>query len=101
MSLAWEPNKSCVTREDAPTDAPPKPGPKPKRRGKVVMHAPGDIQGMVRLRKKNDQHSNVITGLADELAIDDEFGALTGAERHIISAYESGLIDDNDLDLLL
>ena len=101
MSLAWEPNKSCVTRVDADTSAPPPPGPKPKRRGKIVMQPAGDIQGMVRLRQKNGQHSNVVSGLADELAIDDEFGALTGQERHIISAYESGLIDDNDLDLLL
>ncbi len=101
MGLGWHPNDSSVTREDAPTDAPPKPGPRPKRRGKIVMQPAGNIQGMVRLRQKNGQHSNVVSGMADQLAIDDEFGALSGQDRHIISAYESGLIDDNDLDLLL
>ena len=101
MGLGWEPNKSSVSRMDAPTDKPPAPGPRPKRRGKIEMQPAGNIQGMVRLRKKNGQHSNVVSGLADELSIDGDFGPLTGQERHIMNAYESGLIDDADLDVLL
>ena len=100
MGIGWHPNDSSVTREDAPTDKPPAPGPKPKRRGKIVMHPAGNIQGMVRL-KKNGQHSGVVSGMADELQFEEDYGAFTPQERHIISAYESGLIDDADLDALL
>ena len=99
MGLGWHPNDSSVTREDAPTDKPPAPGPRPKRRGKIVMQPPGDIQGMVRLRKKNGQHSGVVSGMADECSND--IGSLSGMERHIVNAYESGLINDDDLDALL
>lgn len=101
MGLGWIPNESSVTRVDASTDAPPPPGPRPKRRGKIVMQPPGDIQGMVRLRKKNGQHSGVVSGMADEVQFEEDFGSLSGQERHVISAYESGLIDDADLDALL
>lgn len=100
MSLGWEPNKSCVTRVDADTSAPPPPGPKPKRRGKIIMQPAGNIQGMVRLKKRG-QHSGTVSGMADELQFEEDYGSLTGQERHIINAYESGLIDDADLDALL
>ena len=75
MSIGWNPNDSSVTREDAPNDKPPAPGPKPKRRGKIVMQPAGDIQGMVRMKKKNAQHSGVVGGLADELQFEDGFEA--------------------------
>ena len=68
MSLAWEPNKSSVTRVSADPYAPHKPGPKPKRRGKIQMHAHGDIQGMDRLRKGNTDNS--VVSMTDEIAID-------------------------------
>ena len=102
MSLAWEPNKSSVTRVDAPTDAPPaKPPSKSRLRGKIQMQPAGNIQGMVSLRKVQRQTDGTISSWADELSQDFEVGSLSGQERHIISAYESGLINDEDLDALL
>ena len=99
--MGWNPNDSIVKVENAPTDKPPAPGPRPKRRGKIEMKPAGNIQGMVRLRKKNGQHSGVVSGMADQVQFEEGFEAYSGVERHIISAYESGLIDDADLDALL
>ncbi len=42
--MGWEPNNSSVTRVDAPTDKPPAPGPKPKKRSKIVMEGPGPVK---------------------------------------------------------
>jgi hypothetical protein len=39
--------------------------------------------------------------LADEISVEGDLGALTPQERHIASAYESGLINDDDLSALL
>ena len=98
--MGWNPNDSIVKVENAPTDKPPAPGPRPKRR-KIEMQPAGNIQGMVRLRKKNGQHSGVVSGMADQVQLEEGLEAYSGVERHIISAYESGLIDDADLDALL
>lgn len=99
--MPWDPNKSSVTRCDADPikDAPKQPNPRPKRRGKIKPQPMGDIQGMVRL--KHRQASGAISSWADEVCIEHDFGALTPQERHIASAFESGLIDENDLDALL
>ncbi len=102
MSIGWHPNKSSVTRVDAPTDAPPVKAPRKSRlRGKIKMQPAGNIQGMVSLRKVQRQTDGTISSWADEMSQDHEVGSLSGQERHIISAYESGLINDDDLDALL
>ncbi len=102
MGLGWHPNDSSVTREDAPTDAPPvKASRKSRLRGKIKMQPPGEIQGMVSLRKVQRQTDGTVSNMADELQFEEGFEAYSPQERHIISAYESGLINDADLDVLL
>ena len=102
MSIGWEPNKSSVTRVDADTSAPPaKPVRKSRVRGKIKMEAPGQIQGMMSMRNVQRQTDGTISSMGDEITLEDGIGSLTGQERHIINAYESGLINDSDLDVLL
>lgn len=102
MSIGWEPNKSSVTRVDADTSAPPvKPPRKSRLRGKIQMQPIGEIQGMMSMKKVQRQTDGTISSWADEMSQDHEVGSLSGMERHVISAYESGLINDDDLDALL
>ncbi len=102
MGLGWKPNDSSVTRVDAPTDAPPaKPPRRSRLRGKIQMQPAGNIQGMMSMRKVQRQTDGTLSSWADEMSQDHEVGQLSGQERHIISAYESGLINDDDLDALL
>ena len=100
--MGWNPNDSIVKVENAPTDKPPaKPPRKSRLRGKIKMQPAGNIQGMVSLRKVQRQTDGTISSWADEMSQDHEVGQLSGMERHVISCYESGLIDDADLDALL
>ena len=102
MGLGWHPNDSSVTREDAPTDKPPaKPPRRSRLRGKIKMQPAGNIQGMMSMRKVQRQTDGTLSSMADDLTQEDGVGSLSGVERHIFSAYESGLIDDADLDALL
>ncbi|MDC0325916.1 hypothetical protein OAL60_00590 [bacterium] len=102
MSIGWHPDKSSVTREDASTDKPPaKPPRRSRLRGKIQMQPPGQIQGMMSMRNVQRQTDGTISSMGDEIALEHEVGSLTGQERHIINAYESGLINDSDLDVLL
>ena len=101
MGIGWQPTNSSVTRCDADPvkDAPKNPNPRPKRRGKIKPEPPGPIKGMVRL--KHRQQDGSISSFGDEVSIEHGIGQLTPVQRHIASAYESGLIDDSDLDALL
>ena len=105
--MGWEPNKSSVKRWDAPTDKPPeKPARPPRFKKKQHGHVAtqglgGNIQGMVSLKKIQRQTDGTISSWADEISVEGDLGQLTPQERHIASAYESGLINDDDLSALL
>ena len=100
--MPWDPNNSSVNRWDAPTDKPPeKPARPPRFRGKLKPQPMGNVQGMVSMRNITRQTDGTISSLADEISVESDLGQLTPQERHIASAYESGLINDDDLSVLL
>ncbi len=102
MGLGWHPNNSSVTRVDAPTDKPPaKPPRRSRLRGKIKMQPAGNIQGMMSMRKVQRQTDGTLSSMADDLTMEEGVGALSGQERHMLNAYETGLITEAELDYLL
>ncbi len=102
MGMGWQPNDSSVTRVDAPTDKPPaKPPRRSRLRGKIQMQPMTEVKGMMSMRKVQRQTDGTISSMADDLTLEEGVGALSGQERHMISAYESGLITEAELDYLL
>ena len=102
MGIGWHPNDSSVTRVDADTSAPPvKPPRKSRLRGKIKMQPMTEVKGMMSMRKVQRQTDGTLSSMADDLTMEEGVGALSGQERHMLNAYETGLITEAELDYLL